>query len=389
MRHQIPIKMAYVGGDDLSLRLPIIKLLRSSGYDVCGVGPSAKEKELFRINDVPYEIYPLKRSFGLFSEILSFMRLYQVFKKNRYTIVHAFDTKPTILARIAARFAGVPLIIGTIPGMGSIFSEDNRTNNILAKVYRLGQKAACGVSDITIFQNTDDMAFFTVNKMVHSSKAALIKGSGVDVNAFSPEIIRDTDLRQLEAELGSRRHEIKVFMISRLLRYKGIQEYLEASRIVRERRNDVAFYLAGPEDKSMYSFPLEKVNEYKDTVKYLGPRNDIPQILRLADIVVLPTYYREGIPRILLEAACFEKPIVTTDVPGCREVVEDGINGYLVPPKNPYSLADALDKLISDEESRKSMGRKSREKVMREFSLDLVYKESLKLYQNLLSHTNN
>ena len=118
MKHETPIKMAYVGGEDLSLRLPIIKLLRSAGYDVCGVGPSAREKKLFKINNVPYEIYPLKRSFGVLSEILSFMRLYFVFKKNRYAIVHAFDTKPTILARIAAKIAGVPLIIGTIPGMG-------------------------------------------------------------------------------------------------------------------------------------------------------------------------------------------------------------------------------------------------------------------------------
>ncbi len=388
MKYKMPIKMAYVGGEDLSLRLPIIKLLGAAGYDVCGVGPSAKEKELFRRNDVPYETYPLKRSSGVLSDILSFMRLYRVFKKNSYTIVHAFDTKPAVLARLAARLAGVPFIVGTIPGLGSIFSEDSRTNNILAILYRAGQKAASGVSDITIFQNPDDMEFFTANKLVCSSKAALIRGSGVDVNALSPEVIRDTDIKRLEAELGSRPNEIKVFLISRLLKYKGIQEYLEASRIVRERHDHVAFYLAGPEDRSMYSFPIEKLNEYKDTVRYIGPRNDIPNILGLADIVVLPSCYREGIPRILLEAACFEKPIITTDVPGCREVVEDGINGYLVPPKNPYSLADALDKLISCEGRRKSMGQKSREKVTSEFSLDLVFKESLRLYQNLLNHPN-
>ena len=233
------------------------------------------------------------------------------------------------------------------------------------------------------------MAFFTINKIVPSSKAALIKGSGVDVNAFSSERVRDTDLKQLEAELGSYRKEVRVFLISRLLKYKGIKEYLEASRIVRERHSHVVFYLAGPEDKSMYAFPLEKLKEFKDTVKYIGSRNDIPEILSLADIVVLPSYYREGIPRILLEAACFEIPIITTDVPGCREVVEDGINGYLVPPKNPYSLANAIGKLVIDEELRKKMGQKGREKVINEFSLDFVYRESLKLYQNFLHVPNN
>ena len=226
----------------------------------------------------------------------------------------------------------------------------------------MGQKAACGVSDITIFQNTDDMAFFTMNKMVHSSKAALIKGSGSGRQCFFPEIVRDTDLRQLEAELGSCRNEIKVFLISRLLK---IQRDSRISRGFQNRKREAqsrVFYLAGPEDKSMYSFPLEKLKEYKDTVKYLGPRNDIPKILSLADIVVLPTYYREGIPRILLEAACFEKPIITTDVPGCREVVEDGINGYLVPPKNPYSLADALDKLVIRRRDPEEYGAKEQRK---------------------------
>lgn len=385
MKHEIPVKMAYVGGEDLSLRLPMIKLLRQAGYDVCGVGPSAEEKELFRKNGIPYELYPLKKSFGVFSEILSFISLFLVFREKRYTIVHAFDTKPTILARIAARLAGVPLIIGTIPGMGSIFSEDSNVNNILALFYKLGQKAACGASYVTVFQNTDDKEFFTANNMVRSSKAVLIKGSGVDVNAFSPEKIRDTDLMKLEDELGSRGNEIKVFLISRLLRYKGIQEYLEAARIVKERHGGVSFYLAGPGDKSAYSFPLEKLDGYKDTVKYIGPRSDIPAVLGLADIVVLPSYYREGIPRILLEAACLGKTIITTDVPGCREVVEDGVNGFLVPPKDPHALADALCKLIADEGTREIMGRKSREKVMSEFSLDLVYRESLKLYQNALN----
>lgn len=382
------IQIAYVGGDDLSLRLPIIRLLKSEGFDICVVGPSIKEKELFEINDIPYEIYPLKKSFGIFSEILSFIRLHSIFKKNGFKMIHAFDTKPTILARIAARTAGVPLIVGTITGMGSLFSEDNCTNKILRIFYKLGQKAACEVSDITIFQNADDMKFFTANKMIPSSKAALIKGSGVDVYTFSPDRIRQSDLEQLEVELGSPNHEVKVFLISRLLKHKGIKEYLEASRIVMESHRNVGFYLVGPADKSMYAFPLETINEYKDTVSYIGPRNDIPEILSLADIVVLPSYYREGIPRILLEAACLGKPIVTTDVPGCKEVVEDGVNGYLVPHKNPTALASAIEKLFLDEDLRTKMGQIGREKVINEFSLEIVYRDTLKIYQDLL-HTVN
>lgn len=385
MKQEKYIKIAYVGGDDLSLRLPMIKLLHSAGFDICGIGPS-KEKYVFEGNNIPYEVYPFKTGIAIFSDISSFLRLYFLFKKHQFTIVHTFHTKPNMLGRLAAKLAGVPYIIATITGLGSLFSENSIKNKILRIFYTLGQTISCSASNITIFQNQDDLKFFTSNKIASPTKVTLIKGSGVDTEDFSLEKLRHKNLNHVKKDLEYDPTQIRIFLISRLLKYKGIEEYLEASRILKQSYKNLCFYLVGPLDNTMYGFPVESLEEYKDIVKYMGYRNDIPEILSFADILVHPTYYREGLPRILLEAASLEIPIVTTDVPGCRDVVEDGVNGYLVPPKDPNVLAEAIEKLILNKNLRQKMGQVGRERVVKEFSLDVVCQETLEVYNDLLQN---
>ena len=175
-------------------------------------------------------------------------------------------------------------------------------------------------------------------------------------------------------------------MITRLVRYKGIKEFLEAAKILKSKYRNIDFLLIGPVDDTIAAFSLEEVKKYAGIVKYIGPRNDIPEILYFADIVVLPTYYREGIPRILLEAASMRKPIVTTDIPGCREIVENGVNGFIVPPKDSIALAKAIEKLILNEKLRKQMGKMSRKKVLEEFSLNIVFEQTLNAYKKLFKN---
>jgi len=385
MKNKI-IKIAYIGGPDILLRLHFIKLLILKGYEVCVIGSSKKEKEKFENEGILYHYYSLNRKFSILSDIKSFFQLYKILKKEKPHCIHAFDTKPTILGRIAAKLAGVPIIIGTIPGMGSLFSEDTFINKILRIFYIIAQKVACGVSDLTIFQNYNDFDFFISKKIVSPLKAIIIKGSGVDIKKFSLENLQSKKLQKTKSELGLNSKSIKIFMISRLVKYKGIKEFLEAAKILKSKYQNVDFFLVGPLDNTIAGFPLEEVKKYVDVVKYTGPRNDIPEILFFANIVVLPTYYREGIPRILLEAASMGKPIVTTNIPGCKEIVEDGVNGFLVPPKDPIALAQAIEKLILNEKLRNQMGEISRKKAIEEFSLNIVFKKTLNIYEKLLKN---
>ena len=379
------VKIAYIGGPDLLLRLSLIKLLICENYKVFVIGSSRKEKERFERERIPYCYYYLNRKFNVFSDIKSFFQLYKILKKEKPYCIHAFDTKPTILGRIAAKMAGVPVIIGTIPGMGSLFSENTFTNKIFRIFYIIAQKIACGLSDLTIFQNSDDFNFFVLRHIISPSKATIIKGSGVDIEKFSPENLQTKKLQKTKAELGLNSKK-KVFMISRLVKYKGIKDFLEAAKILKSKYQEVDFFLVGPKDNTVAAFPLEKVKKYANVVKYTGHRNDIPEVLYFADIVVLPTYYREGIPRILLEAASMRKPIVTTNIPGCREIVNDGINGFLVPPKDSVALAKAIEKFILNDNLRKQMGKISRERVIKEFSLEIVFKQTLNLYKKLFQN---
>lgn len=377
------VKICLCGGSDLSLRIPLCKALASNGYDITAVGSNEAEEAKFREHGISYLLYPLNRKIGFISEIRSLLALYNIFKREKFIIVHAFDTKPTILARIAAKFAGVPLIIGTIPGLGSLFSEKNLYNKILRRIYIFAQMIACQVSGMTIFQNPDDKDFFVNKRIVGKSKVKIIKGSGVVTRKFSPENINLENVQKIKTELCLN-DNLRVVMISRLIKYKGVKEYLEASKILNSKYQNVQFLLVGSIDDTIAAFPIEEIKKYETVVNYIGFRSDISEILFLSDIVVLPSYYREGIPRILLEAAAMGKPIVTTDLPGCKEVVQDGVNGFLIPPKNVNALAEAIEKLLLNKDLRKEMGILSRKKAIEEFDSDIVFRETLILYSEFL-----
>lgn len=380
------VKICLCGGPDLSLRIPLIKALATNGYDVTAIGSDEAEEAKFQKHGISYRLYCLNRKFRLVDEIKGFLTLYNIFKHEKFIIVHAFDTKPTILARVAARLAGVPIIIGTIPGLGSLFSEDSLSNRILRQFYIFFQKVACKISDITILQNQEDRDFFVSRRITDSLKVKIIRGSGVDTKRFSSENVDLEAVEKIKKELCLNDSPI-ISMITRLVRYKGIDEYLQAASLLKTKYPNINFLLVGPQDKTLAAFSLEEVSKYSNVVKYLGPRSDIPEILYLSDIVVLPSYYREGIPRALLEAASMGKPIITTDLPGCKEVVKDGVNGFLIPPKNPQALVEAIEKLILNEDLRKEMGVLSRKKAVEEFASDIVFKETLNLYAAFLNES--
>jgi glycosyltransferase involved in cell wall biosynthesis len=223
-------------------------------------------------------------------------------------------------------------------------------------------------------ENSDDRAFLCSHIGLAEQQAVLIRGIGVDEQRFT---FHEESGQTVPA----------VVMVSRLLWPKGVRELVEAGRILRARGVAVVIRLVGkPDEASRVSVPRQTLQAWHDQgdIEWLGYQDDIPAIWRQAAIAVLPSYYREGIPRSLLEAASSGRPVVTTDMPGCREIVEDGVNGFLVAPRDVETLAAALEKLIKDPALRARMGRAGRERVLQHFTERQVVARTLDTYQQLL-----
>jgi glycosyltransferase involved in cell wall biosynthesis len=299
--------------------------------------------------------------------VLSLYRLYRAEKPN---VVHHFTIKPVIYGSVAAKLAGVKRIVNTIPGLGYVFTEQDRV--VLRKVVELLYRIALFCSDVTFFQNQDDMDYFVQKRLVSRNVARRLPGSGVDCDRFHP---RHT--------LPKPDRPITFLMVSRLLKEKGIYEFVRAAEKVKRHYPETQFQLLGFRDvRNPNVIPRTDLDCWKSEGKmeWLGGVEDVRPYIGAADVIVLPSYYREGIPRALLEAAAMEIPIVTSDSVGCREVVADGINGILVPKRNPEQLSRAMIKLIENPELRLKMGQAGRLRMLREFDEKAVIQETINQY---------
>jgi len=285
-------------------------------------------------------------------------KFYKLFLEIGPDILLLHTIKPNLYAAFAARVASIH-VISTITGLGTVFLNERFSSKMARLLYRISLKSSKKV----FFENPDDRQLFIDRKLVTPEKTDVIAGSGIDTRKYVPSISRTKGL-------------LKQFLfIARLVRDKGIVEYVEAAKILKIKYPEVefailgAFYHGNPtaiEEKQMETWEAE------GTVNYLGLSDDVQSIIDKTDCVVLPSY-REGLSRVLLEAASMERPIVTTNVPGCKDVVNDGVNGFLCNVKDVDSLARQMEKiLLLSEEDRNEMGRKSRVKVINEFEEQLV-----------------
>ncbi|HEX9426315.1 MAG TPA: glycosyltransferase family 4 protein [Candidatus Polarisedimenticolia bacterium] len=377
-----PIRIFCVAGDDARLRLPLILDLRRRGFDVTAVG--SDDPRPFVESNVPYHRYSLTRDLRPMSDARSFSHLLRLFKEQRPDVVHAFATKPALLAPIAARRAGVPCVVRTIAGMGSVFSSQSLPYLALRPLYRLLQRRASEASTVTVFQNEEDLEYFRRNDLVPRGRERLVRSSGIDPATLAAAVPGRDDLTRLRESLGLNGHLV-VTMVSRLLKHKGVREFISAARQVRSVMPGTAFLLVGPaHPEGFKGVSVAEVEASSADVTYLGPRGDVPALLAMSDLVVLPSYYREGVPRVLLEAGALGLPLITTDMPGCREVVRDAWNGLLVPPRDASALAAAIRRLLSNRDERLSMGRRNREHVPEQFSLERVAGAHAEIYRTAL-----
>ena len=378
-------KVLLVGGPDIDARLELMHHLKDT-FSISALGSLPTLHDRFLAEGFVYSSYRLGRQVNPLLDLWTLGQLVFMLSRLKPQIVHTFDTKPGVWARLAARLAGVPVIIGTLPGLGSLYASDNLKTRIVRIVYQRLQSLACRISDHTIFQNHEDARQFIAAGIVPEQKATVILGSGVSTDLYNPAQVSDLKQAKLRAELDIQPLEIVVTMVSRLIRSKGVLEFMAAAQEVDLRFPDAHFLLIGPEDDdSLDRLNSSELIQLKRAITCPGPRGDIPAVLAVSDIFVFPSAYREGIPRVLLEAASMGLPIVTTDSPGCNEVVEHGVNGYLVPVRDSAALSQAITRLIELPEMRQRFGRISRQRAVERFDLSIVADQMRSLYMQLLA----
>jgi len=373
----------HIGGEDVRLRIPLLLALRDRGFNVAAVG--SEGGEAFAEHQIPYWRYTLARGIDPLADVRTRIQLTHLFNQHKPDLIHSFDTKPALLAPIVAKKAGIPGRVRTITGMGYVFSSTSPFALTLRPLYRHLQRQASASTGVTVFQNTDDRTYFHEHNMVQAGCDDLVLGSGIDIEALSKNRPNPEKLAQVKRELGLE-GKLVVTMIARLVISKGVREYLQAARLVAQEMSTVTFLLIGPlASEGRQAVPEIEIHQCADVVNYLGVRHDIPTLLSLTDLFVLPSYYREGVPRVLLEAATMALPLITTDMPGCKEVVQNNWNGLLVPPKNPKALATAILQLLKSETQRTLMGDRSRSHVQTNFSLPQVADAYAAIYHRALS----
>ncbi|MEA1916213.1 MAG: glycosyltransferase family 4 protein [Campylobacterota bacterium] len=378
------MKIAFLSHLDLNLylfRLPIMVELVKKGYEVYAICPRGDKFDEFKKHGVKALEYKIERqSLNPFKELKTIRNIYKVVKPLQLDILHNFTIKPNIYGSVVGHLAKIKVVINSVTGMGSFFIQQSAkakaVRAVIEKLYKEANKKASHV----IFQNGDDMQFFIDKNLVKSSQAVLIKSSGIDSEKFNMESINKDALHVVKKELNIK-DELVVLMVARAIWDKGVKEYYEACEALCKNYPNVKFLYVGDTDNGNMSCANEEFLNSSNVV-WLGHRDDIAELTAISDIYVLPSY-REGVPRTLLEAASMSKPIVTTNAIGCKEVVDDGVNGFLVKVKDSKSLEEAIEKLINSEELRESMGKSGRIKVLQEFDVKIVVKKYLEVYEKI------
>src|SRR5262245_4879840 len=379
-------RVLIVGGVDVRARIPLMERLADE-FELVAVGAGAEPA--FAGTGFRYLRYAPGQHARVspLDDARAFLALCRIFRRERPQLVHAFDTKAGVWGCLAARLAGVPSAVGTVNGLGFLFRRDTWRQRLLSRSYQALQALACAASSATVFQNPDDAEVFVAAGMVRRDRVVLVPGSGVRTERLDPARFSHEDRAALRGALGIEPSHVAVIMVTRVIRSKGVLDLLAAARALAKSRPRLRFVLVGADEPdSMDSLSVADLGSLRRELIWTGPRNDVPALLAAADVMAYPSGYGEGIPRVPLEAASMALPIVTTDAPGCREVVEPGVNGLLVPIGDPAALAAAVAKLADDPELRARFGQQGRERAIARFDLGVIAERTRLLYRELLAH---
>lgn len=354
-----------------NFREGLLRAFQDSGYHVIAIAPFDDYAE--KLEDLGFEYHNINinnKGTNPVEDVKLIWAFYQLYKRVKPDVLLLYTIKPNVYGTVAARLAGIP-VISNISGLGTVFLD----HSFSSKVARLLYKIALRFPAKVFFQNSEDRALFIHSKLVAEDKTGLLPGSGIDTDKYTP----------IDNERAN--FPLSFLFIARLVKDKGLVEFVDAARILKKKYPTVQFNVLGafyPGNPTAITEDEMVSWEQEGVVKYLGVSNDVPSLIARADCVVLPSY-REGLSRVLLEAASMAKPIVTTDVPGCRNVVDDGVNGFLCKVKDAQDLALQMERMIHlDDDQRIEMGWKGREKVVKEFDESIVIEEYQRVVREVL-----
>lgn len=350
-----------------NFRGDLIKEIVRKGYQVIVTGPDETDMEKITALGAEFQMVPVnKNGTSILGDLKYFYKLYKLMKKEKPDVTLGYTVKPVVYGAIAAKLAGVKNINSMVTGGGYTFTSKSLKARILGFVVRSLYRIGFSVADNVIFQNPDDLDEFCKLKLVNKRKCHIVNGSGVNMERFT---------------LAGYPEKITFFMLSRLLKSKGVTEYLEAAKIVKSEYPLVHFKLLGKFETDMQdAVEREYVEQFINdgVVERFEETSDVRPYYEGCSVYVLPSY-REGTPRTVLEAMAMGRPIITTDTNGCRETVIEGKNGYIVPVKDSEKLADAMKKFILNPEKVNLMGTESINYCREKFEVGKVNKKMLEI----------
>ncbi len=353
-----------------NFRMNFIRALQAEGHEIHTIAPvDHYTPYLVQAGCKHHKVKMDSRGANPIKDLALIVELGLIYRKLRPDVILHYTIKPNVYGTLAAAMLKIP-VINNVCGLGTVFLKNNFTSAVAIWLYRISFRFANKV----FFQNPEDKALFLSKNLITEKASDLVQGSGIDLNHFAPQA-------------SSRNKKFTFLLISRLITDKGIFEYIAAIRKLNEKGNNFKFQLMGaPDVKHKRGIKVATIKSWIDsgTVEYLGTTDDVRPFINAADCIVLPSY-REGTPRTLLEAASSAKPIITTDVPGCHQVVEHGVNGFLCRMKDADDLANKMEDMGNlDESTLKIFGTNGRQKMLSDYDEKLVinkYVDALRSFQ--------
>lgn len=349
------MKIAFVSNTSFSLykfRLGVMRSFISKGYEVVAIAPEDEYSVLFQIENITYLSIDLDgKGRSIFRDGQLIWKLINIYKSNQIDFIFHYTIKPNIYGSLAARYLKIPSIAITT-GLGFSFNQKDLFNLFIKTLYRFSLQKVFEVW----FLNSDDRRIFIKNKVIGKQKAFILHSEGIDTTYYSPQIKSDTSDKFI------------FLLLSRLIKEKGIEEYIKAAEILQGKGLNVECQLLGKLEKdSSKSISINTINDWHDKgiINYLGEFIDIRKFIANSDCVVLPSYYMEGVPRCLMEAMSMERPIITTANVGCRELIIDKVNGLVCEPRNSVDLAAKMEMLYNETiANRDKMGKNGRKRIL-------------------------
>ena len=368
--------IASFDGSLIRFRGDFIKSLISNGFEVFAAAPSyaaQHREEIINMGATPIEFNLQRTGLNPLKDIDSIKELKQIIKTNKIDLVFPYTVKPVIYGSMAANSRKVP-VISLITGLGYTFTGASKKAKLLQKFNERLYKLSIRKNKVIVFQNKDDHQLLVDRKVISKNqKVAFVSGSGVNLNQFEFKEKPVTD-------------KVSFLFIARLIKEKGVALYLEASKILKEKYPKAEFHLIGAAETSPSAISEEELNDLhqKGTIIFHGKQRNVEDHLHKTSVFVLPSYYREGLPRTTLEACACGSPIITTDSVGCRESVKEGYNGFLIEPKNLDALVEAMEYFILNPEKVKEMGKNSRTYAEERFDVNIINKDLINIINEVL-----